>query len=57
MRRSCASGSAWPGGARQSTKNLTGLENLTMVGRLCGMSRAAEKCAVPTELLERFELL
>jgi ABC-2 type transport system ATP-binding protein len=37
-------------------ENLTGLENLTMVGRLYGMPRAAAK-ARGNELLERFELL
>jgi ABC-2 type transport system ATP-binding protein len=37
-------------------ENLTGLENLTMVGRLYGMSRA-EARARGTELLERFELV
>ncbi|HTZ62774.1 MAG TPA: ATP-binding cassette domain-containing protein [Solirubrobacteraceae bacterium] len=37
-------------------ENLTGLENLTMVGRLYGKSRAAAKRRA-TELLERFELL
>jgi ABC-2 type transport system ATP-binding protein len=37
-------------------ENLTGLENLTMVGRLYGKSRAASKRRA-TELLERFELL
>jgi ABC-2 type transport system ATP-binding protein len=36
-------------------ENLTGLENLTMVGRLYGASRAAAK-ARGRELLERFEL-
>jgi ABC-2 type transport system ATP-binding protein len=36
-------------------ENLTGLENLTMVGRLYGSSRAAAK-ARGRELLERFEL-
>jgi ABC-2 type transport system ATP-binding protein len=36
-------------------ENLTGMENLTMVGRLYGMSRAAAK-ARAGELLERFEL-
>jgi ABC-2 type transport system ATP-binding protein len=36
-------------------ENLTGMENLTMVGRLYGMSRAAAK-ARGGELLERFEL-
>jgi ABC-2 type transport system ATP-binding protein len=36
-------------------ENLTGLENLTMVGRLYGMPRAAAK-ARGTELLARFEL-
>jgi ABC-2 type transport system ATP-binding protein len=37
-------------------ENLTGLENLTMVGRLYGKSRAAAKRR-GGELLERFELL
>jgi ABC-2 type transport system ATP-binding protein len=37
-------------------ENLTGLENLVMVGRLYGMSRAAAK-ARGMELLERFELV
>jgi ABC-2 type transport system ATP-binding protein len=37
-------------------ENLTGLENLTMVGRLYGMSRAAARSRAH-ELLERFELL
>jgi len=37
-------------------ENLTGLENLTMVGRLYGMSRAEAK-ARGNELLERFDLL
>jgi ABC-2 type transport system ATP-binding protein len=37
-------------------ENLTGLENLTMVGRLYGMSRARAKRR-GTELLERFDLL
>jgi ABC-2 type transport system ATP-binding protein len=37
-------------------ENLTGLENLTMVGRLYGMSRAAAK-ERGVDLLERFELL
>ena len=37
-------------------ENLTGLENLTMVGRLYGMSRAAAK-ARGRELLERFDLV
>ena len=37
-------------------ENLTGLENLTMVGRLYGESRAAAKQR-GRELLERFELL
>src|ERR1700676_4533096 len=37
-------------------ENLTGLENLTMVGRLYGQSRAAAKRR-GQELLERFELL
>ncbi len=37
-------------------ENLTGLENLTMVGRLYGMSRAQAK-ARGNELLERFDLL
>ena len=37
-------------------ENLTGLENLTMVGRLYGMPRAAAKPR-GHELLERFELL
>jgi ABC-2 type transport system ATP-binding protein len=37
-------------------ENLTGLENLTMVGRLYGMSRADAR-ARGTELLERFELV
>jgi ABC-2 type transport system ATP-binding protein len=37
-------------------ENLTGLENLTMVGRLYGESRAAAK-GRGEELLERFELL
>jgi ABC-2 type transport system ATP-binding protein len=37
-------------------ENLTGLENLTMVGRLYGKSRAAAKQR-GGELLERFELL
>src|SRR6266480_1624716 len=37
-------------------ENLTGLENLTMVGRLYGKPRAAAK-ARGHELLERFELL
>jgi ABC-2 type transport system ATP-binding protein len=37
-------------------ENLTGLENLTMVGRLYGMSRAAAR-ARGEELLERFELV
>jgi ABC-2 type transport system ATP-binding protein len=37
-------------------ENLTGLENLTMVGRLYGMARAAAK-ARARELLERFDLL
>ena len=37
-------------------ENLTGLENLTMVGRLYGMPRAASKHR-GNELLERFELL
>jgi ABC-2 type transport system ATP-binding protein len=36
-------------------ENLTGLENLTMVGRLYGMSRAQAK-ARGRELLERFDL-
>ncbi|MGI9100795.1 MAG: ATP-binding cassette domain-containing protein [Solirubrobacteraceae bacterium] len=36
-------------------ENLTGLENLVMVGRLYGMARAAAK-ARGLELLERFEL-
>ena len=36
-------------------ENLTGLENLTMVGRLYGARRAAAK-ARANELLERFEL-
>jgi ABC-2 type transport system ATP-binding protein len=36
-------------------ENLTGLENLTMVGRLYGMKRGAAK-ARGTELLERFDL-
>ena len=36
-------------------ENLTGLENLTMVGRLYGMSRADAK-ARGNELLERFDL-
>ena len=36
-------------------ENLTGLENLTMVGRLYGMSRAVAK-ARGRELLERFDL-
>ena len=37
-------------------ENLTGLENLTMVGRLYGQSRAAAKRR-GTELLERFDLV
>ena len=37
-------------------ENLTGLENLTMVGRLYGMRRASAK-ARGSELLERFELM
>ena len=37
-------------------ENLTGLENLTLVGRLYGMRRSAAK-ARGRELLERFELL
>ncbi len=37
-------------------ENLTGLENLTMVGRLYGKSRASAKQRA-RELLERFELL
>ncbi len=37
-------------------ENLTGLENLTMVGRLYGASRANAR-ARGTELLERFDLL
>ena len=37
-------------------ENLTGLENLTMVGRLYGESRAAAKTR-GRELLERFELM
>src|SRR5476649_962556 len=37
-------------------ENLTGLENLTMVGRLYGAKRAQDK-ARGHELLERFELL
>ena len=37
-------------------ENLTGLENLTMVGRLYGKSRAAAKQRA-RDLLERFELL
>jgi ABC-2 type transport system ATP-binding protein len=37
-------------------ENLTGLENLTMVGRLYGMPRAVAKTR-GRELLERFELL
>ncbi|HUO73407.1 MAG TPA: ATP-binding cassette domain-containing protein [Solirubrobacteraceae bacterium] len=37
-------------------ENLTGLENLTMVGRLYGMDRQAAK-ARGNELLERFDLL
>jgi ABC-2 type transport system ATP-binding protein len=37
-------------------ENLTGLENLTMVGRLYGMDRAAAKRR-GAELLERFDLL
>jgi ABC-2 type transport system ATP-binding protein len=37
-------------------ENLTGLENLTMVGRLYGMPRRRAK-ARATELLERFELM
>ncbi len=37
-------------------ENLTGLENLTMVGRLYGMPRAAAK-ARGVELLERFDLV
>jgi ABC-2 type transport system ATP-binding protein len=37
-------------------ENLTGLENLTMVGRLYGMSRARAKRR-GTELLERFDLV
>jgi ABC-2 type transport system ATP-binding protein len=37
-------------------ENLTGLENLTMVGRLYGSSRAAAK-ARGQELLERFDLV
>jgi ABC-2 type transport system ATP-binding protein len=37
-------------------ENLTGLENLTMVGRLYGMSRARAKQR-GNELLERFDLL
>jgi ABC-2 type transport system ATP-binding protein len=37
-------------------ENLTGLENLTMVGRLYGMPRAAAK-ARGGELLERFDLV
>jgi ABC-2 type transport system ATP-binding protein len=37
-------------------ENLTGLENLTMVGRLYGMSRATAK-ARGRELLERFDLV
>jgi ABC-2 type transport system ATP-binding protein len=37
-------------------ENLTGLENLTMVGRLYGTSRAAAK-ARGRELLERFDLV
>jgi ABC-2 type transport system ATP-binding protein len=37
-------------------ENLTGLENLTMVGRLCGESRRAAK-ARGNELLERFDLV
>jgi len=37
-------------------ENLTGLENLTMVGRLYGMNRRSAK-ARGRELLERFELL
>ncbi len=37
-------------------ENLTGLENLTMVGRLYGMSRSAAK-ARGRELLERFDLV
>ena len=37
-------------------ENLTGLENLTMVGRLYGSKRAAAK-ARGNELLERFELV
>jgi ABC-2 type transport system ATP-binding protein len=37
-------------------ENLTGLENLTMVGRLYGFSRAKAKQR-GTELLERFDLL
>jgi ABC-2 type transport system ATP-binding protein len=37
-------------------ENLTGLENLTMVGRLYGMPRAAAK-ARGRELLERFDLV
>ncbi len=37
-------------------ENLTGLENLTMVGRLYGKSRAAAKQRAK-DLLERFELL
>jgi ABC-2 type transport system ATP-binding protein len=37
-------------------ENLTGLENLTMVGRLYGMTRRTAK-ARSTELLERFDLV
>ncbi len=37
-------------------ENLTGLENLTMVGRLYGMTRRTAK-ARGTELLERFDLV
>jgi ABC-2 type transport system ATP-binding protein len=37
-------------------ENLTGLENLTMVGRLYGMTRARAKQR-GTELLERFDLI
>ena len=52
----CAAASASPGQYAAVDENLTGLENLIMVGRLYGERRAAAKRRAQ-ELLERFDLV
>ena len=52
----CATGSGSPASTSPIDENLTGLENLVMVGRLYGSSRRAAKRR-GQELLERFDLV